>query len=631
MKRLNSRTALLFGTALLLFFSCQTTYITQNDFDVAPQFAKNKWNAKLLMAVKNSDLQTARECLEHKAKPQVYDCLKQSALMYACWNSDLPMVHLLCEWRNTFLSIPLPNTVNVNHASLYGYTALFCAAYKGNDTILEYLIGKKAQFARVYYQQENQNRKIIEIIKDRNGENILHKLAKSQNANAVQNFIKEHPTFAEEDIWQRMSLEKNNNEYTPFHLAVIGGKVELVRLLLSLDKTKRVLNESANEYTFPLYTAFEIRNLEIFRLLLEQPETNIHCPTPVKKTKEEYQAMTVQTFSEKETNAKILTRQYSTNFFQSMYANRLEWEERGRRTDIIAAIAMDDKVIKERQNLFYETVCDRTKGIEDLEKIKKDLGSSLSGFSSFEDKEFDFLQQAIKTSRPLEEKLEVLSFLLDSGIKSSDTTDSTQALSFCLDIASSTGNRDDIAVAKFLIKNHAKYKEAYSLTLPNDNKNNPWMQILGNENIRNAFSWEELRECVLIFNKWNVFTNSRDYVFPYIVVGTTNTYNNNLKYKEELFDYFSYFLTEMIYTSEKTPLIMWLYENNFRYGVRKILSDKTRTLKMNTKNAIYRRGAKDTRLLDLLKAANDTEFLQLYYAVYPEENPDMQKPDKSRG
>ena len=625
MKRLNSSTVLLFGTALLLFFSCRTTYITQNDFDVAPQFAKNKWNAKLLMAVKNSDLQTARECLEHKAKPQVYDCLKQSALMYACWNSDLPMVHLLCEWRNTFLSIPLPNTVNVNNTSLYGYTALFCAAYKGNDTILEYLIGKKAQFARVYYQQENQSRKIIEIIKDRNGENILHKLAKSQNANAVQKFIKEHPTFAEEDIWQRKSLEKNNNGYTPFHLAVIGGKVELVRLLLSLDKTKRVLNEGANEYTFPLYTAFEIRNLEIFRLLLEQPKTNIHCPTPLKKTKEEYQAMTVQTFSEKETNAKILTRQYSTNFFQSMYVNRLEWEKRGRRT----ALVIDDSEVMEQYEKFYEFVCDGTKGIEDLEKIKNFLGTDLSSASICEGKRFDLLQQAIRTPRSLEKKLEVLSFLLDSGVSSRNLNDSTQALSYALDIAADSGNKDYVKVAEFLIRNHAKYVQSYSLINPKSNR--PWMKFLGNENIRNTLTWNDIKDILQILNRAVDFTNERNYVFKYIIVGNSGSPENNLAYKQELFDYFYYLLNIKFNTPlpENKPISIWLYENNFRYGLRRILNDKVMTTEIqNIKNDVYYQNG--TRLLDLLKAANDTEFLQLYYAVYPEENPDMQKPDKSR-
>ena len=620
MKRLNSKVVLLFVVASLLFFGCQTTYIAQNDFSVAPQFAKNEWNAKLLMAVKNSDWQTARKCLEHKAKPQVYDCLGQSALMYACWNSDMPMVRLLCEWHNSFLFFPFPNTVNVNKVSLYGYTALFCAAYKGNGEILEYLIEKKAQFAREYMSPNNSFKKIIEIIKDRNGENILHKLAKSKSPVTAQNFIEKHPTFGGEDIWQRMSLEKNNNGYTPFHLAIIGGKVELVKLLLECDKSKQVLNEGANEYTFPLYTAFEIHNIEVFKYLLEQPKTEISLSTPIKDERGEYKKMNFQTFSEEEVTAKILTRQYSSKLFQKMYENRLDWEQSGRTGELI----IDDEILADKRKEFYKVVCDETKGIEELEDIKKRyLGSDLSGLSTYTENGFDLLQRTIESERPLEKKLEVLSFLLDSGISSRDLNDKTQALSYALDRAVNTKNEDYLKVSEFLIQNHTKYPHSYSLKDPKNNR--PWMKLLGSENIRNILSWNDLKSILEKLNRAVDFKNERNDVFKYIVVGDGGSPENNLAHKEELFDYF-YYLLNVKFNTENKPTPIWLYENNFRYGVRKILNDKYISREIqNIKNDHYY----GTRLLDLLNAANDTEFLQLYYTIYPEENLDEQKSSKA--
>lgn len=628
MNRLKNRAAalavLLIAASALLLSGCRTTYIPQNDFDVDEKFARNEWNARLLAAVKDGDLEAARECLLHKAKPSVYDCIKQSALMYACWNSDLPMVRLLCEWRSSFLFFPMPNSAGVNRRSEYSYNALFCAAYKGNAAIMEYLVGKNAQFAREVRVSDNQT--IIEIVRDRNGENILHKLAKSQSPEASQEFISRHRTFAGEVVWQRMALEKDRNGYTPFHYAVIGGKVELVKLVLSLDKTKRVLNEGADDHTFPLYTAFEIRNLDIFRFMLEQPETDIHCRTPVKKSETEYQEMTLRTFSEKELPAKIISRTYSTRFFQSMYANRQEWENNKGKGPLI----IDDSELNRRIDKLYEAVCDGTKGVAELEEIKRELGSNISGISSCKGKPFDLLQQAIRTPRPIEQKLEVLSFLLDSGVSSRNQNDSTQALSYALDLASSSGSKDDIQVVEFLIRNHAKYPSAYNLNQPKSNR--PWMKLIGNEHIRNAFSYNELKSMLGILNSSIDFTNERQSVFKYVVVGDAGTTENNLAYKDELFDYFYYLLRVKFRTPlpENKPISMWLYENNFRYGVKRILSDKTIAKDIqDIKNDVYYENA--NRLVDLLRAANDTELLQLYYAVYPEEDPSDQKNSSPQG
>ena len=171
-----------------LFFSCQSTYIPENDFSVHSQFSNNLYNQKLLEAVKNCDLETARICLDEKANPSVHDLLNQSALMYACWNSDFPMVKLLCEYRRK--SYPA-----VNKISKYKYSALFCAAYRGSYDILSYLISEKnaklIDVKEVFDQSSGKMKKIVSVLKDSNDENILHKLSKSKSPINAEKFIEE--------------------------------------------------------------------------------------------------------------------------------------------------------------------------------------------------------------------------------------------------------------------------------------------------------------------------------------------------------------------------------------------------------------------------------------------------------
>ena len=94
-----------------------------------------------------------------------------------------------------------------------------------------------------------------------------------------------------------MSLKKDKNGCTPFFHAVAKGNVEVASLLLSLDETKAVLNEGSNNGYFPVYMAFENRNIEMFHFLMTQRELNINCPTPDKAENSEYKRMDSKTFS----------------------------------------------------------------------------------------------------------------------------------------------------------------------------------------------------------------------------------------------------------------------------------------------------------------------------------------------
>ena len=59
------RTSAKILVAVIFLAGCQTTYIPENDFDVAPEFFhQNEWNKTLLEAVRNNNYNLAKECLE---------------------------------------------------------------------------------------------------------------------------------------------------------------------------------------------------------------------------------------------------------------------------------------------------------------------------------------------------------------------------------------------------------------------------------------------------------------------------------------------------------------------------------------------------------------------------------------
>lgn len=604
----------LFCCFLFLIVSCKSTYIPENDFSVHQDFADNPYNQLLLDAVKNCDLETARKCLDENADPAVYDILYQSALMYACWNSDFSMVKLLCEYKknNVFWLRRIGKTVpDVNRTSHYDYSALFCAAYRGNYDILSYLIlemdAKLIDIQDTYDQNINKNIRIVSVFKDSNDENILHKLAKSKSPINTEKFLSEFSVYKGEYIWKHMIYEKDKNGYTPFHYAVISDDLNMVKLLLSLDSSKTVLNSPAGSW-YPLYTAYQIRNLDIFKFLLEQSETIIDNPIPTKSSSSEPVRMSLQTFSTQESTAYIQSKQFDPDLFQKMYEARLLWEQDG----MVGNPVVEPLELKQLKDEFYEAVKNPLIKVEDLKQLQKKLGSNL--FDIGYDKEKDLLQIAIDTEREDEERIAVLKFLLDNGVKSRNTTDSTQALSYAL---TQTNNKKEtiyLDIIKFLIKNHSQYSESYSLNLPNFNR--PWMQILSSEYIRNSLSFEELKEILGIMNKSLDFKDDREHIFEYIL-GKNRT---NIKYTDELFNYFFYLLDDVLYVSSDIPIAIWLYQNNYRYGIRKILENPIVADRIKLKNDYY--VAENIRFKDLLIRNNDTEFLEMYYSLYPKEKPE---------
>lgn len=594
-----------------LFFSCQSTYIPENDFSVHYKYSNNLYNQKLLDAVKNCDLDNARICLEKNADPAVHDILNQTALMYACWNSDFPMVRLLCEYkkdnvswfRRIFRTYP-----EVNELSKYYYSALFCAAYRGSYDILAYLVSEmNAKLIEVNEVIDPSSGKIIKnvsIFKDSNGENILHKLAKSKSSINAERFIKEFSIYNGVPIWDYMIYEKDKNGYTPFHYAVISGDIGMVKLLLSMDTSKAVLNMPAGD-RYPLYTSYQIRNLNIFKFLLEQPETVIDNPIPNKVSNSEPIKMSLQTFVSQSSTDYIQSKQFKPDFFIQMYENRLLWENSGR----LGTLIVEPNELKLFKDEFYFAIQDPTVKLDDLKILHKRLGRNLYDIGY--DKEKDLLQVAIDTERNDSERLAVLKFLLENGVKSRNLTDETQLLYYALMQANIKREEIYLNVAKYLIKNHNQFVESYSLTLPSNNT--PWMQILSGDYVRNSLSFLELKEILDIINRSFDFRNDREHVFEYVL------YNNHgdLEYTNELFDYFFYLLDDTLYVYSDIPIIIWLYQNNFRYGVKRILENPIVSDKINLKNDYYY--AKNIKFKDLLISNNDTEFLDMYYNLYPNE------------
>ena len=89
------RTSAKILAAAIFLASCQTTYIPENDFDVAPEFFyQNEWNKTLLEAVRNNYYNLAKECLEKKLPKCIYSKLlalggkNKTQMMSALRNED---------------------------------------------------------------------------------------------------------------------------------------------------------------------------------------------------------------------------------------------------------------------------------------------------------------------------------------------------------------------------------------------------------------------------------------------------------------------------------------------------------------------------------------------------------------
>mgnify|MGYP004639171105 FL=1 len=609
------RTSAKILAAAIFLASCQTTYIPENDFDVAPEFFyQNEWNKTLLEAVRNNNYNLAKECLEKKASTGVYDLLGQTALMYACWNGNFQMVKLLCEWQNKVLWFKKSPEAKINRLSLYNYNALFCAAYKGDVEIMNYLMGKCAEF----YGRE-----------DSNGENILHKLAKSNSPQAIQNFIEQNSKSQRgKNLLLQMSLKKDKNGCTPFFHAVAKGNVEAASLLLSLDETKAVLNEGSNNGYFPLYMAFENRNIEMFHFLMTQRELNINCPTPDKAENSEYKRMDSKTFSIESSSASLLSKQGDPNKFQSIYNNRVLWQE----SDFAGSPLLYDEETRKLFSEFYNKVCDRNCTVYDLKEIKNQLGLHISGASINQNQEKDVLLQAADTERPLQEKIEVLKYLLDCGISSSTAqVESEQIIPYTIARLNSTKNKDYLEIMKFLFENYTKYKNLYRITFgfKGSDENEPWKMILSSEFIRKNLSWQELEKILSLINFATEFSQTyRAEVFVYSIAGGANGIKKDFEYKEKLFDYFfSNLNSELNITQTHIPITTWLYQQKFYYGVEKILKEPNVAEIQNVKSACSTTSLdtfKDILEKDLTSSDEEIKshakkFLDMYNALYPED------------
>lgn len=120
----------------------------------------------------------------------------------------------------------------------------------------------------------------------------------------------------------------------------------------------------------------------------------------------------------------------------------------------------------------------------------------------------------------------------------------------------------------------------------------------------------------------------------YAVVGNETFSSHDWKWSENLFDLFLPKLNqEITVTSQNIPITTWLYQQKFYYGVHSIFENpnlmeklKIRNVKSNSSNdTIIDILTRDAKSEYAVVRENAKQLLQLYYAVYPEENPDTQK------
>ena len=640
--------------SLILFESCSSVDIPKDkeirvsDFQIhASFFAAGKFfsieqmdNQKFLAAVKSSDYENVKKQLENSAvSAKTCDNFHQTALMWACWNSDYKMVKLLLDYQDTYKdSLPWyrkisllwwlyyqPVTIDkksVNDKSDNNYMALFCAAYKGDDQLMNLLLAPDADKKKSSYR----NAEISERNHDKNGENLLHKMAKSVNAKNMREFLLKSDEYGVKSIryksaWSAMYYEKNKNGYTPFHLAILNNDFQMVLLFLELEKyLKRVGNEPivniyadlGKQRVYPLYTAYKVRNPDIFRLLLKNQELDIDIRFPDGNAEHDYEHIDDEfrlekkrqyVFEEQKKNTDTFkTLDYDVSEFSGMYEMRWKWEDpaRGNRQGelIVTSAKLNEnksKVIEiiesgTENGVFLEI----STAIKRLKELKRNLYDNLSGTGYEEGK--DLLELAVKNKVfKTDEKLTLLDWLLGNGYRSLDADN--DILYFCLHGANSSN--DFFKIAEKLIYSKTRYEDSYSFQRLGRES---YVQIMTNPYIRNLDnSWNRLKKLLDTINYEYEFKNEKvqQNITCAVIRSIEPSHGKQNEFPKYAIELFNYFREQYSYEIriDNSPLCSWFFEIGFDKGVDEILNDEqlAKNLKLNTMFDINNK-----RFIDLL-------------------------------
>ena len=186
----------------------------------------------LLNAALRGNLQTVEQLVAQGADIEHADCLRRTALTYACHNGHLEVAQFLLQ-RNA----------NVNHGDFSGYTALTHSVSGGYDTVVQLLIANGA---------------------DVNHSDFHEKMTPIMHASQIG-----HVSIAQSLIESGASVNAVDvHGYSALHRAALGNHVTIARLLIENGVDFNHVDNNGN--TALIFAAFDgDGRVEFVQLLME--------------------------------------------------------------------------------------------------------------------------------------------------------------------------------------------------------------------------------------------------------------------------------------------------------------------------------------------------------------------------
>jgi ankyrin repeat protein len=426
-------------------------------------------DGKLFDAVKQFNISAVETALEDDANPNVSDKIGQSALMWACWYGQKDIVELLIKHKDTVqrekdkkFKAPLQPDINSTSKKSYLYTAIHCAAYQGDKDIFKCLINE--------YKG-----KINLKVTDANGENIVHKIAKSGKIELLEYMWQD-----QRNTYNELKDAVDNNNSTPLHIAVRVGNAKMVEKLLEFRADPAIASKGQRPI-YPLYSAYRSRQYNIFVLLLTymKPEDidKVYYPEATNEERLEDYLKRIEA-PEGTDSVKPLQQKYSLSLWRRRHNGAT-----GKKDNPIAipeftqAVEEFHKAVREGEDL--EVVRDLAQNIiddatEDLQSVEEPL-----------------LISALKNN-----KQDVVEYLLKAQYKTRTEND---LLCTAAELA-----RQDPAynrILKFLLKDISKHEDLKRLNGHDASNNTALMFIVRNKPFLESCTWDDIERILLLFSE----------------------------------------------------------------------------------------------------------------------------------
>ena len=205
----------------------------------------SKTKSFLMHVIHSNTLEVLHKLIEHQVDLDCTDRFKNTAFIYACGLQKIDIVRILID-----------SNANLGHANQIDQDGLFFAMEAGNVELVELIINSDK------YEQIRK--------KDKDGNTSLHHACYYGNIGVVRLFIDK--SIANNTLSQDIN-EINNDGCTVLMYAVLGGHVDICKLILEIDKNN--INIFDNTYCSALTLACRNDHIDIVELLLDNGSDNI--------------------------------------------------------------------------------------------------------------------------------------------------------------------------------------------------------------------------------------------------------------------------------------------------------------------------------------------------------------------